>query len=145
MGEEKKNIVEFFGKVGESIMQHQELVNQMDAMKNIRVADIAPFERITQTDELMLEEMRKINENTSQLPNIVSLLEESNQTSKDMLKLFSEMSVAIASANSKEEAESIVRETINQANSAKETLDTIVVLANYGKAFIKTVFPDIGS
>ncbi|MGM0835426.1 MAG: hypothetical protein ACQEV7_04670 [Bacillota bacterium] len=115
--------------------QHKEF-RDLDITKRIdhsRLFKVAPLQRTEKEAEIL-----------SELKKIAGLLEEGNHTSKQLLIKMEELNIAISSASSREEAESIVRESLNKATEAKESIDTIVGLGNYAKFVLNILFPESG-
>ncbi|WP_223700069.1 hypothetical protein [Sutcliffiella deserti] len=136
MGEEKGKMFTAIGEFMARMDAQQKAVKELDFKNRINhthLLKIAPIERNNKDTEI-LSELKKIS----------GLLEEGNQTNKQLLIKMSELNIAIFSASSREEAESIVRESLNKATEAKESIDTIVGLGNYAKLVLNMLFPESG-
>jgi activator of 2-hydroxyglutaryl-CoA dehydratase len=129
MGEEKAFTFTALGEFMEKFEQQSKVFRDLDITKRIdhsHLLKVAPLQRNEQEAEILLE-----------LKKITGLLKEGNQTSKLLLVKMEELNIAISSASSREEAEGIVREALEKATEAKESIDTILAIGNYGKMLLK--------
>lgn len=106
-------------------------------MRLIAEANAAKHQRELEIHEATL----RIADNTQGINDLVSLVRQGNEIHQQTFALLQEMQT-IMTAQSPEEAETILRQVLNKATQANEDFSTIQSLIGYGKMLGKLIFPD---
>ena len=79
----------------------------------------------------IIDLLSSIDTNTSVLKDVVRLVQESNVNQKEILNIINEINL-IATAKTKEEAESLFQKVFNKINTTISNVETMQTLMNYG-------------
>lgn len=120
-----------------SAVQLSEMVRKAEEQKR---KDEEQKRKKDEFDKQMLEATLQIRDNTSSLPEIVTLLRQSNLNQEEM-RLVLEDIVALIIVKDKKEADSILRRSFAKINDAAKSVESIGILTQTLMFFYNTVVP----
>ena len=96
------------------------------------------FEKTQEYQQKSLETLQSINENTANLYTLVELINKNNETQREILLIISEI-LAIATAKSKEEAQSLFKKVMKKITEVTDSVDSIIKITGWATAVYNMV------
>ena len=96
------------------------------------------FEKTQEYQQKSLEMLQSINENTANLYAMVELINKSNENQEELLEILSEV-LAIATAKSKKEAETLFAKAMKKLTATTDNVETMMKVMGWATTIINAV------